>query len=131
MEPKRGNRSRKKKDSVRYVIIAPKPSSRIRLSDRLFLPDPSGSARSARAKVPLLEVDQKNLSFIQRLVSFLASAAFLYAGLAVTVLGIRNGKWLLALLGLFAIWYGLGWIRVAYGGRLPGGRLRLNPWGRE
>ncbi|MEK7375240.1 MAG: hypothetical protein AABZ85_09495 [Thermodesulfobacteriota bacterium] len=131
MDPKRGNRSRKKKGSVRFVIIGPKPSSRIKLSDRLFHPEPSGSVRSLRAQVLSPENGQPNLSFSQRLATILIAAIWLYAGLAIIVLGIRNGKWLVALLGLFAIWYGLGWFRVTYKGRLPGGRLRLNPWVRE
>jgi hypothetical protein len=131
MDTKRGNRSRKKKDSVRFVVIGPKASSRIKLSDRLFHPEPSGSLRSVRAKIPLLEIDHPNLSFSQRLVAFLFAAISLYAGLAILYLGIRNVKWLVVLLGLLAIWYGLGWFRVTYDGRLPGGRLRLNPWARE
>lgn len=131
MDPKRGNRSRKKKDSVRFVVIGPKPSNRLKLSDRLFHPEPSGSSRSLRSKVLPLEIDQPNLSFSQRLVAILVAAIWLYAGLAIIVLGLRNGKWLVAFLGLFPIWYGLGWFRVTYYGRFPGGRLRLNPWVRE
>lgn len=131
MDPKREHRSRKKKDSVRFVVISPKPSSRMKLSDRLFRPESSGLVRNFRAKVPLLEVDHPNLSFSQRLMAILLAAVSLCSGLAIIVLAIQHGKWLIALLGPFAIWYGFAWFRVAYEGRLPGGRLRLNPWSRE
>ena len=53
------------------------------------------------------------------------------AGLAVIVLSVRSGRWLLVLLGAFGIGYGMTWVRVAHEGWLPGGRLRLNPWARE
>jgi hypothetical protein len=60
----------------------------------------------------------------------LIAAICIYAGLAMIVLGVRNGKWLLVFLGPFGVWYGIAWVRVAHEGWLPGGRLRLNPWGR-
>jgi hypothetical protein len=131
MAPKRKNRSKKKKDSVRFIVINPKPSSRLKLSDRLFHPEPAGPIRSARTKVPPLEDHQPNLSLSKRVVATLIAAIWLCAGLAMIVLGVRNENWLVALFGPFATWYGLAWLRVAYEGRLPGGRLRLNPWGRE
>jgi hypothetical protein len=130
MALKRGDRSRKEKEDVRFVIIRPKPSNRMKLPDRLFHPERSGPARSVRAKASPLESHQPNLSLPNRIVATLLAAIWLCAGLAMIVLGLRNGKWLLALLGPFGIWYGLAWIRVAHQGRLPGGRLRLNPWGR-
>ena len=131
MDPKRENRSRKKKDALRFVIIGPKPTSRMKLSDRLFGTDRSGPVRKLRAKLPMLESDHPNLSFSQRFIAILLAAVSVCVGLAIIVPAVQNGKWLIAFLGPFAIWYGLAWIRVAYDGRLPGGRLRLNPWGRE
>jgi hypothetical protein len=125
MAPKRGDRSRKKKDDVRFVIIRPKPSGRIKLPDRLFHP-----ARSVRVKVPPLERHLPNLSLPNRIMATLIAAICNCGGLAMIVLGVRNGKWLPVLLGPFAVWYGIAWVRVAHEGRLPGGRLRLNPWGR-
>lgn len=131
MDPKRDNRSRKKKDALRFVVISPKPTSRMKLSDRLFGQERSGPVRNLRTKLPLLESDHPNLSFSQRFIAILLAAVCIWVGMAIIVPAVQNGKWLIALLGPFAIWYGLAWIRVAYDGRLPGGRLRLNPWGRE
>ena len=125
MAPKRGDRSRKKKDDVRFVIDGPKPSVRLKLPGRLFHP-----ARSVRAKVPLIESHLPNLSLPNRIMATLIAAICIYAGLAMIVLGVRNGKWLLVFLGPFGVWYGIAWVRVAHEGWLPGGRLRLNPWGR-
>jgi len=60
----------------------------------------------------------------------LIAAICICAGLAVIILGVRNGQWLLVLFGPFPVSYGIGWVWVAHDGRLPGGRLRLNPWDR-
>jgi hypothetical protein len=130
MAPRRGDRSRKKKDDVRFVVIRPKPSSRMKLPDRLFQAERTVPARSVQAKFPPQKNPHPNLSLPNRIVATLLAAIWLCAGIAMTVLGARYGKWLLALLGPFGIWYGLAWVRVAHEGRLPGGRLRLNPWGR-
>ena len=128
MAPKRGNRSRKKKDDVRYILIKPKPAGRIKLPDRLFLPGRDGPSQSVREKVSPLEDHLPNLSLPNRIMAILIAALCICAGLAMLVLGVRNGTWLLLLPGSFGVWYGIAWVRVAHEGRLPGGRLRLNPW---
>ena len=128
MAPKRGDRSRKKKDDVRYILIKPKPSGRIKLPDRLFHPERTGAARSGRAQVSPLESHLPNLSLSNRIMAILIAAICICAGVAMIVLGMRNGTWILMLLGPFGVWYGIAWVRVAHKGRLPGGRLRLNPW---
>jgi hypothetical protein len=130
MDPKRRDRSRKKKADVRFIIIKPKSSSRMELPDRVFHPERIGPARSVRAKVPLLESYLPNLSLSSRIMATLIAAICIYAGIAMIFLGVRNEKWLLVLLGPFGVWYGFAWVRVAHEGRLPGGRLRLNPWAR-
>jgi len=130
MAPKRRNRSREKKEDVRFIVINPKPSGRIKLPDRLFHPEGAGPARSFRAKARPLESHLPNLSLGKRFVATLIAAACFCAGLAMIILGVRNGKWLLVLLGPFLVSYGIAWIWVAHEGRLPGGRLRLNPWNR-
>jgi hypothetical protein len=131
MDPKRGDRSRKKKDDVRYIIIKPKPSGRIKLPDQLFQPERIRPARSLRAKVSPLESHLPNLSLPNRIMATLIAGIAICAGLAMIVLGARNEKWLLVLLGPFGVWYGIAWARVAHEGRLPGGRMRLSPWGRR
>ena len=125
MAPIRGDRSRKKKDDLRYILIKPKPSGRIKLPDRLFHP-----ARKVRAKVPPMESHLPNLSLPNRIMAALIAAICICAGLAMIVLGVRNAKWLLVLLGPFGVWYGIAWVRVALDGWLPNGRLSLNPWGK-
>ena len=130
MAPKRGDRSRKKKEDVRFIVIKPKPSSRMKLPGRLFHPERAGPARSVRAKARPLESPLPNLSLPKRFIAALIAAICICAGLAMIILGVRNGKWLLVLLGPFSVSYGISWVWVAHEGRLPGGRLRLNPWSR-
>jgi len=130
MAPKREDRSRKKKDDVRFIVINPKPSGRMKLSDRLFQPERTGPDRSVRAKARPLESQLPNLSLPKRFIATLIAAVCVCAGLAMIILGVRNGKWPLVLLGPFSISYGIAWVWVAHEGWLPGGRLRLNPWSR-
>jgi hypothetical protein len=135
MARERRSRSRKKKDDVRFVVIRPKTSRRLKLPDRLFHPERTSSARNVWPKVEPkaspLESYLPTLSLPARIMSFLIAAICISASLAMIVLGVRNRLWLLVLPGPFGIWYGLAWVRVGHEGWLPGGRLRLNPWGRE
>ncbi|MGB7629834.1 MAG: hypothetical protein WBM29_01990 [Candidatus Deferrimicrobium sp.] len=128
MAPKRGDRSRKKKEDVRFIVINPKPTGRMKLPGRLFTPERAGPARIVRAKARPLESHLPNLSLPKRFLATLIAAVCICAGLAMIILGVRNGKWLLVLLGPFSVSYGIAWVWVAHDGRLPGGRLRLNPW---
>jgi hypothetical protein len=130
MAPKRRNRSRKKKEDVRFIVVNPKPSGRMKLPGRLFHPEGAGPARSFRAKDRPLESHLPNLSLPKRFIATLIAAICCCAGLAMIVLGVRNEMWLLVLLGPFPVSYGIAWVWVAHEGRLPGGRLRLNPWNR-
>ena len=100
----------RKKDSVRFAVISPRATDPLSFSDRMF----------ARA----------NLSFARRVAVILISAVSLCAGSALFALGMRERSWLLGVPGALAVVYGVQWARVAYEGRLPGGRLRLIPWGR-
>ena len=135
MAQNRKNSSRKKKADVRFVITKPKTPDRLKLPEQLFHPERTRAAQSFRPKVDPkaapLESYLPNLSFSTRIKSILISAICVAAGLAMIVLGVRNGEWLLALLGPFGIWYGIAWVRVAHEGYLPGGQLRLNPWAKE
>ncbi|MBP2669044.1 MAG: hypothetical protein H6Q80_1246 [Deltaproteobacteria bacterium] len=134
MAPKRGNTSRGKSDDLRFVVTRPKPSGRIKLPDRLFHPERRSPARGARPKVEPkalpLESYLPNLSLPARTLAILIAAISICGSLVTLVLGVRDGKWLLVLLAPFGVWYGIAWVRVAQEGWLPGGRLRLNPWGR-
>lgn len=130
MAPKRGDRSKQKKDNLRFIVIKPKPSGRMKLPGRLFHPGRSGPDRSVRAKARPLESQLPNLSLSNRFMAALIAAVCICAGLAMIVLGVGNGKWLFVLLGPFSVSYGIAWIWVAHEGRLPGGRLRLIPWDR-
>ena len=124
MPPKRGDRPRKKKDDVRFVVLRRK-SARLKLPNQLFHP-----ARSVRAKVLPLDGPLTNLSLPNRIMAALIAAICICAGLTMIVLGVRNDKWLLVLLGSFGVLYGIAWVRVALVGWLPNGRLSLNPWGK-
>jgi hypothetical protein len=130
MAPKRGDRSRKKREDVRFIVINPKPPGRMKLPDRLFHPGRGGPVRSFRGKAQPLESHLPNLSMGNRFIAILIAAICICAGVAMILLGMRNEKWLLVLFGPFPISYGIAWVWVAHEGRLPGGRLRLNPWNR-
>jgi hypothetical protein len=129
MAPKRGDRSRKKKKEVRFLVVKTKSFNRMKLPDRLFHPERTGGVRNLWAKDPPLESRLPNLSFPKRILAILIAAICVCASLAMIVLGVRDGRWLPVLLGPFGIWYAFAWVRVAHEGRIPGGRLRLNPWG--
>jgi hypothetical protein len=77
-----------------------------------------------------LESHLPNLSLPNRIIATLIASICICAGLTVIILGVRDGNWLFVLLGPFSISYGIAWVWVAHEGRLPGGRLRLNPWNR-
>ena len=128
MGMKRRNRSEKKKDSVRFVVIKPKSTRRMKLPGRLFQPEQTRTILNVRAKALPLESFQPNLSLPKRIVAALIAAVCLCGGLVVIVLSLRDGEWLLVPIGTIVAWYGLAWVRVAHEGSLPGGRLRLNPW---
>lgn len=100
----------RKKDSVRFAVIHPKSFAPLSFSDRLFA--------------------QANLSFGRRVAAVLFAAASLCAGSALVALGVRDRSWPLGVPGALAVLYGVMWARAACEGRLPGGRLRLIPWGR-
>lgn len=124
----------KKNVDVRFVAIKPK-TPRLKLPDRLFQPEQTGPARILRPKAEPKSAPLgsflPNLSLPTRIMSVLIGAICIVAGVAMIVLGARNGMWLLALAGPFGIVYGIAWVRIAQEGWLPGGRLRLNPWGKE
>ena len=128
MAPNRRNRSRKNREDIRFIVINPKPSERMKLPGRLFHPGGTGSARAFRAKARPLESHLPNLSLPKRFFAILIAAICFCAGIAMIILGVRNGMWLLALLGPISVSYGIAWVWVAHEGRLPGGRLRLIPW---
>jgi len=129
MAPKRGDSSRKKKEDVRFIVINPKPSGRMKLRidcsvrEGPVLPVASGRRLGRWRASSRISPSQANPRHHDR-------SDFICAGLAMMILGVRNGKWLLVLLGPFSISYGIAWVWVAHDGRLPGGRLRLNPWNR-
>ena len=130
MAPKRRNSSRKKREDVRFIVIKPKPSDRMKLPGSLFHPGGPGPSRAFRAKDRPLESHLPNLSLSKRIMATLIAAICFCAGIAMIIFGIRNGVWLLVLLGPFPVSYGIAWVWVAHEGRLPGGRLRLIPWNR-
>lgn len=135
MARKRGDGARKKKDDLRFVVSRPSSPGRLKLPERLFRSNRTSPSRSVRPnvepKASPLESYLPNLSLPTRIMSVLIAAICICASLAMIVLGVRNGTWLLVLAGPFGIWYGIAWVRIAHEGWLPGGRLRLNPWGRD
>lgn len=102
------DKSRKRKDSLRFVVISPKAAAPLTFSDRLL--------------------SNANLNFPRRAAAALIAAVFLCAGSALFAVGVRDRGLPLGIAGSLAVFYGIGWARAACDGRLPGGRLRLIPW---
>jgi len=107
--PPKRDKSRKK-DSVRFAVISPKADDPLSFSDRLF--------------------SRANLSFPRRVAAIFIAAVCLCAGSSLVALGVRDRSWLIGVPGAMVALYGVLWARVAFEGRLPGGRLRMMPWGR-
>ena len=63
-----------------------------------------------------------------QIVASLLAVAWLCAGIAAIVLAIVARRWLFALAGVGALWYGVLWVRVALEGRQLNGREALMPW---
>jgi len=63
-----------------------------------------------------------------RIVSGFLAAVWLCASVAALVLALLASRWLLAVVGLAGLWYGIAWVRVARRGRLLTIREALVPW---
>ena len=63
-----------------------------------------------------------------RIVSCLLALVWLSAGFAAIVAAVIASLWLLGILGLAALWYGLIWVRVMRQGRQLTSREALTPW---
>jgi len=63
-----------------------------------------------------------------QVVAGLLAVAWLCAGIAAIVLAIVARRWLFALAGVGALWYGALWVRVSLEGRQLNGREALMPW---
>jgi len=120
MASKRAKSSKRRKDSLRFVLIPPKPTQLLEFSDRLLRKD----ARARAGADP-------NLPFSRRAAAALISAVWIAAGIAATAYGVRERSWGPGLLGPALLLYGIAWFRLAYVGRSAGGRLGLNPWRTE
>jgi hypothetical protein len=133
MAPKHRNASKTKtrKDSLRFVLIGPRPTSVLKFSDRLLRRETAEKGHSPRRKGPPRVGAGPDLTPARRVLASLIAAVLVCAGLAATVIGAREGNWFPGLLGPLSILYGIAWFQVAYRGRTAGGRLRLNLWRRE
>lgn len=63
-----------------------------------------------------------------RIAGALLAAIWLCAGAAAITLGVVARRWLLVLLGVAALWYGVAWLNVARLGRRLTVREALEPW---
>ena len=63
-----------------------------------------------------------------RIVSALLAVVWLGAGIAAIVMAVNMSRWLLAVVGVAAIWYGLMWVRAMHLGRQLTVREALMPW---
>jgi hypothetical protein len=63
-----------------------------------------------------------------RIVGGLLALIWLCAGSAALVIGVLTAHWLLVVLGLAGLWYGVVWVYVARRGRQLTAREALMPW---
>jgi hypothetical protein len=63
-----------------------------------------------------------------RIVGALLAMVWLCAGVAALFAGANAQRWLLILVGLVALWYGVIWVYVARQGRRLTTREALAPW---
>lgn len=63
-----------------------------------------------------------------RVVGGLLAAVWVGAGLAALVIAVMGSRWLLAVVGLAALWLGVLWMRVVWEGRRLTVREALMPW---
>jgi len=66
-----------------------------------------------------------------RIVGGLLAAVWVAAGLAALVIAVMKSRWLLAVVGLAALWLGALWMRVVRHGRRLSVREALMPWRAE
>ncbi len=131
MAPKRGSASRKRRDALRFVLIAPKPTRPLEFSDRLLRGGAAGRAHGLEVTGPAHDRPGPNLSFFRRVAAAGIAALGICAGLAAAAFGALEGEWVSGAAGAVLLLYGVGWFLAAFRGRLPDGRLGLNPWRRE
>ena len=65
---------------------------------------------------------------MSRTVAAVLALVWIVVGVVSLVLSLVHERWLLALLAVVAILYGVAWIRVAAHGRLLRGRDLVRPW---
>lgn len=70
----------------------------------------------------------KNLKKINRVVAALLALVWAGAGTGCLVVGLVQGRWILALIAPFAIWYAFLWTKVAVRGRLLSWSQFFTPW---
>lgn len=63
-----------------------------------------------------------------RIFGSLLALIWLFVGIAAVIAGATAHRWVLIPLGLFALWYGLVWLRVARHARRLTLREALTPW---
>jgi membrane protease YdiL (CAAX protease family) len=71
---------------------------------------------------------RSSLSSMSRTVAAVLALVWIVVGVVSLVLSLVHERWLLALLAVVAILYGVAWIRVAAHGRLLRGRDLVTPW---
>jgi len=99
--------------SVRYILSNPKSSSRLKLADHLFSAEPPRRNQGVRTKSGLAKNHPSQPIYDTHIGTTVLAATCLCAGLAMVVLGIIYGQWLVTLLGPPVLWYGFVQFRGA------------------
>ena len=75
-----------------------------------------------------MHLSRRKIGGVNRTVALVLATIWLCAGIAALLLGHLHGRWLLAALGAFALWYASLWLRVATRRRLLTWSELFIPW---
>jgi hypothetical protein len=86
-----------------------------------------GSAVNSVSLGPVVPT-RRELSSVNRMVALVLAVIWLCAGIGAIVVGFMQARWLVVVLGVFALWYALLWLRVVSRRRLLTWAELVVPW---
>src|SRR4051812_22683778 len=93
-----------------------------------YLANAGGTCLSTWSTLDTMEWSRREISVVNRTVAFVLAVVWLCAGIGAVCLGFAQARWLVVVLGLFALGYALLWLRVAVRRRLLTWSRLIAPW---
>lgn len=78
-----------------------------------------------------MSIARKHFSTADHWVAFGLTFVWMAAGIIAIVLGFNRGHWIMIVVGIFALGYGILWLRAVRTGRRLTSREALWPWRRS